>query len=66
MRMGSATLKCRDPFNDIDPLVGDSISFEDDFSSPKKVIRVLINESDSHNDYVLDDEWNAFVVSTVM
>ena len=34
--MGSATLKCRDPFSDIDPLGGDSISFEDDVQFPEE------------------------------
>ena len=31
---GSAKLKFLDPFNEIDPPGGDSISFEDIFSSP--------------------------------
>ena len=34
--MGSATLKCRDPFSDIDRLGGDSISFEDDIQFPEE------------------------------
>ena len=34
--MGSTKLKCLDPFNDIGPFGGDSVSFEDDFQFPEE------------------------------
>ena len=60
--MGSAKLKCLDPFNDIDPLSGDSVSFEDDIQFPEEDSPDVNerNESDSDDEYVLDDEQNAF------
>ena len=39
VEMGSAKLKC------LDPPGGGSISFEDDISSPKKVTRMLTNDT---------------------
>ena len=36
VEMGSAKLKCLDPFNDIDPLGGNSISFKDDIQFPEE------------------------------
>ena len=62
VKMGSAKLKCLDPFNDIDPLGGDSISFEDDIQFPKEG-NLNVNErceSDSDDEYVLHDERYVF------
>ena len=62
MEMGSTKLKCLDPFDDIDPLGGDSISFEDDIQFPKEG-NPDVNEqyeSDSDDEDVLDDEGYAF------
>ena len=62
VKMGSAKLKCLDPFNDIDPLGGDSISFEDDIQFPKEG-NLNVNErceSDSDDEYVLHDELYVF------
>ena len=36
VEMGSAKLKWLDPFNDIDPLGGDSISFKENIQLPKE------------------------------
>ena len=36
VEMRSTKLECLDPFNDIDPFGGDSISFEDDFQFPEE------------------------------
>ena len=58
VEMGSAKLKCLDPFNDIEPFGGDSISFEDDIQFPKEG-NPDVNEryeSNSDDEYVLDDE----------
>ena len=66
--MGSTKLKCLDPFNDIDPLGGDSISFEDGFQFPEED-NLDVNErykSDSYHEYVLDDERNSFDAIAVM
>ena len=67
LEMGSTKLEYLDPFNDIDPFGGDSVSFEDDFQfreegNPDGNERY---ESDSENEYVLDDERNAFDAITV-
>ena len=43
VEMGSAKLICLDPFNDIDPLGGDSISFEDDIQFPTEGNLDLMN-----------------------
>ena len=43
VEMGSAELKYLDPFNDIDPLDGDSISFEDDFQFPEEGNLIFTN-----------------------
>ena len=62
VEMGSAKLKCLDSLNDIDPLVGDSISFEDDIQFPKEG-NLNVNgryESDSDDEYVLHDERYVF------
>ena len=72
--MGSAKLKCVDSYNDITPLFGwcegrgDSISFEDDFQMPEEG-NPDINEryeSDSNDEYVLDDKRNTFDAIAVM
>ena len=55
VEMGSAKLKC------LDPLGGGSISFEDDIQFPKES-NLDVNEryeSDSDDEYILDDERNA-------
>ena len=55
VEMGSAKLKC------LDPPGGGSISFEDDIQFPKES-NPDVNEryeSDSDNEYILDDERNA-------
>ena len=62
VKMGFTKLKCRHAFNDIDPFVGDSISFKDNFQFPEEG-NPDVNEryeSDSENGYVFDDERNAF------
>ena len=62
VEMESAKLICLDPFNDIDPLGGDSISFEDDIQFPKEG-NLNVNErceSDSDDEYVLHDERYVF------
>ena len=65
--MGSAKLKCVDPFNDIDPLGWGSISFEDDFQFPEGDPDVNQRyKSDSDDNNVLDDERNAFDAIAVM
>ena len=54
MEMGFTKLKCLDPFNDIDPLGGDSISFEDDFQFSEEG-NLDVNEryeSDSYDEYI--------------
>ena len=45
VEMESAKLICLDPFNDIDPLGGDSISFEDDIQFPKEGNLDLMNDT---------------------
>ena len=72
--MGSAKLKCVDPFYDITLLFGwcegreDSISFEDDFQLPEEGNPDIHEryESDSNDEYVLDDELNTFDAIAVM
>ena len=62
VEMGSTKLKCLDPFNSIDPLGRDAISFEDDIKFPEED-NPGVNEryeSDSECEYVLNDERNAF------
>ena len=62
MEIGSTKLKCLDPFDDIDLLGGDSISFEDDIQFPKEG-NPDVNEqyeSDSDDEDVLDDKGYAF------
>ena len=68
VEIGSAELKCFDPFNDIDPLGGDFISFEDDFQFLQEGNSDVNEryESDLDDEYVLDDERNAFNVIGVM
>ena len=62
VEMRSAKLKCLDAFNYIDPLGGDSISFEDDFQFPEEGNPDVNQryESDSDDKYVLDDKRNVF------
>ena len=58
VEMGFANLKCLDPFNDIDPLGWDSVSFKDDIQFPKEGYPGINEwyESDSFDEYVFDDE----------
>ena len=62
VEIGSAKLKCLDPFNSRDPLGRDAIRFEDDFKFPEEDNPGVSEryKPDSDGEYVLNEERNAF------